>query len=666
MPPPVVPPKDEEQPNFAQRLEEKIWNYNTSGGFVKRWLLEIISWTLSALCMGAIVTMLLYFKDKPLPKWPLGLTLNAYIAVLAKVASIALVLPTTEAIGQLKWSWFTGDPKEMWDFEIFDDASRGPWGAFMLLMLLFRSKGRSFAALGAIIVIFSQALDPFFQQVVSFPERLVRDARNSTLTNVVEYTPIKEILFQNGVRMVMEDPETDNVMDRFFFDNGTQPIPFGNGMRPEIPLSCPTSKCTWPKYDTLAVCSSCTDLDASEFLAFDCQTVELDWLFHRNPSPVDPPLPKANGTVCGYFLNSTSDDPTLMTGYLIDVVDSSANFSARGWGPNATLISRTLPLVTIPRRRLLFGGSINYKHVYHRIADVIIVSAPDAASVHQNSTPVIQECMLAWCIKTMQSSYDRANYTEEELSRTYANAANLPFPLTAEVVSDGTDSGTAVVPNYNVNVTIHSPETGKAYGVTNDTALASIQSFDLIFPSMTVARNSSDDDADLFFDLSFVSPPRRKLDFNPWVARENYTIGGHMERLATALTDAMRSSRSKNYVNGTAFDVEIYVSVQFYWLILPLGLLALSLIFLLSTMIRSSHERDRVGIWKNSAIAALIYGLPDEMQRKITSSVAKGTPRARAKGLRVRMLSKRWRVSGNLFSPMPPKPKRNRTPPGWI
>jgi hypothetical protein len=139
-PSPIASPVTEkDDPNLAQRLEKRLWRYNTSGNVLKRWLLEIISWILSAICMGAIIGVLIFLKDEKLPKWPLGLTLNAYIAVLSKISSAALLLPTSEALGQLKWSWFQRDSKKMWDFEIFDNASRGPWGA---ILLLIRTKGR--------------------------------------------------------------------------------------------------------------------------------------------------------------------------------------------------------------------------------------------------------------------------------------------------------------------------------------------------------------------------------------------------------------------------------------------------------------------------------------------------------------------------------------------
>ena len=133
------------------------------------------------------------------------------------------------------------------------------------------------------------------------------------------------------------------------------------------------------------------------------------------------------------------------------------------------------------------------------------------------------------------------------------------------------------------------------------------------------------------------------------------------------MTNVVRSSSSNVLAQGDAFSRENYVKVRWEWLTLPLGLLFISLIFLGATVAKSAVERDRVGVWKTSAYATLLYGLPDEMQQKITRSSSTGTPRAKAKELKVRLQGNHgWRVSGNLFSPFTPKPKPNLPPPGWI
>lgn len=257
--------------NIAQRIEEKIWRYNLSGNIIKRWLLEIISWFISAISMAIIIGVLIYYRNKKIPNWPGYLTLNAFISVLSKIAGAALILPVSEALGQLKWSWFQGHSKKMWDFEIFDNASRGPWGAFLLLI---RTKGKTLAALGAVITIFSLALDPFFQQVVDFPTRWMIQG-NSSIPRVVEYAPQFGKLLQGGFEILQKDQDIQAVAERFFYGNGTKPVIVGNATRPDIPLSCPTSNCTYPLYETLAVCSACVEVE--QLLTYACLDTRIDW-----------------------------------------------------------------------------------------------------------------------------------------------------------------------------------------------------------------------------------------------------------------------------------------------------------------------------------------------------------------------------------------------------
>jgi hypothetical protein len=47
--------------------------------------------------------------------------------------------------------------------------------------------------------------------------------------------------------------------------------------RPDIPLSCPTSNCTFAEYETLAVCSRCASIDVSELLTYACLDTTIDW-----------------------------------------------------------------------------------------------------------------------------------------------------------------------------------------------------------------------------------------------------------------------------------------------------------------------------------------------------------------------------------------------------
>jgi hypothetical protein len=644
--------KGEPSSNIAQRIEEKLWSYSASGNVVERWLLEIVSWLISAVCMGGIVAALVVLQDQPVSKWPfsgVGLTLNAFVSILSRVAGAALLLPVAEALGQLKWIWFIrGDSKKMWDFEMFDNASRGPWGA---LLLLIHTKGRTVAALGALVTIFALALDPFFQQVVSFPERWTLQPTNSSISRAVRYEPEFSVEFQNGIEIISADSDLQAVADPFFIDNGTQPMRYGNGSRVEFPLSCPSSNCTWPTYETLGMCSKC--IETPTLLNFSCIYTRVDWTSKLNATISSYP----NATVCGYFLNATSSAPVLMSGYMLGKDEKPTG---------EALLMRSLPLVTNGMREPLWGsGSINFKNIRNPIMDVLIASSAGTHEVHENKPPVLHECVLAWCVKTIRSSYFLGAY-EEEIVRTYLNESQGPYPWSVTFLP----ADEVYLATYSENVTISAPSTGRKFskwgwGVSNDTLFTTVNIFDRMFPAFTTVSNSTG--TQIFrWRTGAVTQVRTKiLDINPWMLPNNIT--NHVERLTEAVTNMIRSSKSRELVFGQAFDNESYVAVRWAWMTLPLALLLISFVFLLATIIKSAAEKDQVSIRKNSAIATLLYGFPDHYQKRLAKSTSKGTPRTKAKELRVRLSPTRgWRASGLPFTPLTPKVPKKMPPPGWF
>ena len=220
--------------DLTQRIERKLAEYNASENVLKRWLFEIVSCLISASCMAGVISIYFWLKGKPIAE--AGILLTA-ANVLGKVASAALIVPTSEALGQLKWNWFHNS-KAMWDFEIFDKASRGPWGA---VMLLFRTRGRSLAALGALLIVLLLAIDTFFQQVVDLPARWTLVNIASEVPRMVRYRPAMDKVFREGVEQAVDDDDMFLLVQRYSYGNGTHTVPYGNGTRPNIPVVSPHS-----------------------------------------------------------------------------------------------------------------------------------------------------------------------------------------------------------------------------------------------------------------------------------------------------------------------------------------------------------------------------------------------------------------------------------------
>lgn len=132
------------------------------------WLWETGACLMSIVAIMGVVIILVKFQGRPLPDWPLGITINALISLMAIIAKIGMSVVVASCIGQLKWHWFA-KPRPLRDFNTFDNASRSPRGSFQLL---WRAP-LHLASVGALVAIVGILLDPFLQQVVSYSYKTV-------------------------------------------------------------------------------------------------------------------------------------------------------------------------------------------------------------------------------------------------------------------------------------------------------------------------------------------------------------------------------------------------------------------------------------------------------------------------------------------------------------
>jgi hypothetical protein len=218
-------------------------------------------------------------------------------------------------------------------------------------------------------------------------------------------------------------------------------------------------------------------------------------------------------------------------------------------------------------------------------------------------------------------------------------------------VESPTLSGTDIYYNEDVNIDIMSDNgTITNYGVSNGTMLQTVAIFDDLFPSYITAKRMSDEPfmRNKMYETQ-KGPSTRKLLFNPWIGGN---VPGHMGRLATALTNAMRSSKSsRESVTGDAWIEEVFIAIRWEWLIYPFILLILSLVFLVSTMIKTAGDGG-TGVWKTSVMPTLIYGLPQEVREGIASSKTDpSVSKMGVKKVKIRLLPNQgWRVSGQQFT----------------
>jgi hypothetical protein len=103
------------------------------------WSLELLSCVLSIVALGMIILLLRQYDKQPPPTWPLGITLNTVLALLATITKAAFAYPVFQGISQMKWDWYAQQTRPLSDLQAFDSASRGVFGVKQFLVV---TKGR--------------------------------------------------------------------------------------------------------------------------------------------------------------------------------------------------------------------------------------------------------------------------------------------------------------------------------------------------------------------------------------------------------------------------------------------------------------------------------------------------------------------------------------------
>lgn len=127
------------------------------------WFWELGGITLSVSCMIAILILLPYLDDLSLNDWHFLMAPNTMISTCITVAKTSMLLSVAEGISQSKWQYFKKGGTPLRELDIFDGASRGPWGALMFLRHMVTKRRALLAVLGAFVVISSLTMEPFAQ-----------------------------------------------------------------------------------------------------------------------------------------------------------------------------------------------------------------------------------------------------------------------------------------------------------------------------------------------------------------------------------------------------------------------------------------------------------------------------------------------------------------------
>jgi hypothetical protein len=146
------------------------------------WWWEIGGLSVSIICCGLLILFLAWIDQMSIELWSLWIQPNTAIAILATFTKASMMVPVASCISQLKWWLFRKEQRPLGDLDLVDDASRGPWGAFVLLFKLPRSS--IVISLLALITIINLGVEPSAQQVLETRVRLSKLANASAVVGV--------------------------------------------------------------------------------------------------------------------------------------------------------------------------------------------------------------------------------------------------------------------------------------------------------------------------------------------------------------------------------------------------------------------------------------------------------------------------------------------------
>lgn len=109
---------------------------------------------------------------------------------------------------------------------------------------------RHLAFLGAIVSILILLFDPFLQQVVIYPTRLVSSGKAAIIVR-------SEVYGARSHEGLPLPSVVDLSMKAAIYDGV---FAIGNNADSNVRYTCPTGNCTWPEFSSLAVCSKCESI----------------------------------------------------------------------------------------------------------------------------------------------------------------------------------------------------------------------------------------------------------------------------------------------------------------------------------------------------------------------------------------------------------------------
>ncbi|KAF2146950.1 uncharacterized protein K452DRAFT_337265, partial [Aplosporella prunicola CBS 121167] len=489
------------------------------------WFWETSGAILSMLCMISVIIMLRQVNNTPLHQWNFYFQPNAVISAFVVVSKTAMLLAVAESLSQLKWLYFFKGTHKLKDLEAFEEASRGPWGAFVFLWRL--KKWNPLALVGCVVMIAALAMDPFAQQIVSFPVRYERDANATAsiaVTNAYQLVVYRKTTSSGEIYDV-------NMVGAFYSGlfNKSAPLDF----------LCPSANCTWDPFYTLGLSAECKDVSRSTEI-------------QPNKCSEDDSSANDDERCTRFTLTTPRNISVSAVAYKKPLEFNSTRFSISTISPSASDWSRS-GVVTQENNTiaLVALAYLPYDELQDRAT---------ATKMYKTLTNVT-ECKIRWCAKR------------------YTNIAVLNGALNSFTVEDIPFASVSYAPlEYSIRGTLnpnaHSSFKDNIFHIDTRKTTA-LQ--DLFLTSLNLNSTLGGDDN--------WSNALTRLFY------ESTNTTGVIQNIAASLTDNLRHNENNTTAKGHVIKPVAYIKAHWVWISLPVMLVVISMGFLGYTIWATTHAR---------------------------------------------------------------------------
>jgi hypothetical protein len=522
------------------------------------WIAETVACIFSIACITAIASILYVYDDRPIPRFPSGVTLNTIVSILSTSARSAIISTASTCVGQLKWCWYKRSEKSLNDAQTMDDASRGLSGAIRMLV---SGTGGYLAAFGGVITLLLVAFGPLIQQLLEYPTR-----DHTFVTN--DAAILQNLNFTVDIYSSVQMRSA--LMAGMYTDKGT----FQHTPR------CPTAHCHWENYRTVEWCSKCEDMTALAKLG-DC-----DYDSHAKDMIQDPT--RSNSQFCNVTLGKglpkslmilgkmiPADEgipanPFLSLQYLDEVIWYISGLSDFKFGESYLGIAS--PLLVMGYVRLNSTLYLNDTAGQLQLKDYRIAKATQCALTLCERKYNVQMNSGEPFWNRLSTDYGRFFYEDDNTNSMYPAYDRLRWHYDAENSTQGTDQGDG-----------HLDQNQGPFRIAenSDWQIAS-----RLEANSTWAPDSWP-----------TGPTASNDDLIGHLVIKNLT--NRLESIASSLTDYGLGQTNTTFP-GSAISQEVYVHVRWRWIILPVVLQVFTILLFVLTVFHS----HRVGapVWKSSLL----------------------------------------------------------------